>query len=307
VHGDHYLGVKWASTFDDRIPAGGSIAARSLADVRWNRQTGRGLGYTLQYSRAGRDFRPGLGFLPRRDYTTVNAIGNYFIFTDGHPFFRRVYPGALAFSTFRNADGVLESGQYAFWVQWDTKAGGGGWVEPKWFRENVLTPFRIGGRVDIPAGSYDFADLQAVWTMPAGRRMRADVDFRAGTYFDGRRTQVIVSPTWNVSRHLELAGSYQLTALRFPVRGQAVDVHLASVRIGAALDARFSGTTLVQYNSTTDRLDFNLRFRYAFREGTDLWFVYNEGLDTSGRPDAIDMPRSQARAFLVKYTRTFGS
>ncbi len=298
VHGDHYLGVKWASTFDDRTSHTSSAVKRSLVDVRWNRQTGRGLAYTLQYSRAGEDFRPGLGFLPRRDYTSVNANANYYIFTDTHRFFRRVYPGALAFSTFRNRDGVLESGQYAFWVQWDTKAGGGGWIEPKWFRENVVTPFRIGGTVDIPAGTHDFADLQVVWTMPGGRRVRTDVDFRAGSYFDGRRAQVIVSPTWNVSRHLEVGGSYQFTRLRFPVRQQEVDIHLPSLRIGAALNVRLSGTTLVQYNSITERLDLNVRVRYNFSEGTDLWLVYNDGLDES--------LRSQARAFMVKYTRTFG-
>jgi hypothetical protein len=173
----------------------------------------------------------------------------------------------------------------------------------------VLAPFRIGGRVDIPRGNYDFADVQLAWLMPAGARLRINIDARAGTYFDGRRTQAILSPTWNLSKHLELSGVYQYTALRFPVRNQRVDIHLASARIGAALNARLSGTTLVQYNSTTERLDLNMSFRYNFREGTDLWFVYNEGVDTSARTDFIsrDVPRSQSRAFLVKYSRTFGS
>jgi hypothetical protein len=309
VHADNYLTLKWASTFDRRLPNDTSALKRSMLYSSWERRTGRGLGYTLQYSRVGMDFRPDLGFLPRQDFTNLNAIGNYFIFTDKHKFFRRIHPGALAFSTFRNSDRALESGQYAFWVQWDTKAGGGGWIEPKWFREDVVAPFRIGGRVDIPPGSYDFADLQLAWIMPAGARMRINIDARAGTYFDGRRTQAILSPTWNLSKHLELAGVYQFTALRFPVRNQQVDIHLASARIGAALNARLSGTTLIQYNSTTKRLDLNMRFRYNFREGTDLWFVYNEGLDTSERTDFInrDVPRSQSRTFLIKYSRTFGS
>ncbi len=309
VHGDHYLTLKWASTFDDRLPAGTSVVSRSQWYSRWERRTGRGLGYTLQYSRVGDQFKPDLGFLPRRDFTNLNAVGNYYIFTNSHRFFRRIYPGALAFSTFRNRDGELESGQYAFWIQWDTKAGGGGWIEPKWFREHVAAPFRIGGKVDIPAGRYRFADLQIAWQMPQGQRLRADIDARAGTYFDGRRTQIIVTPTWNASKHLELGGSYQYTRLRFPVRRQQVDIHLASLRIGAALDVRLSGTALVQYNSTTRRLDLNWRFRYNVREGTDVWLVYNEGVDTTRRDDFVpdDRPRSLARALLLKLTRTFGS
>jgi hypothetical protein len=79
-------------------------------------------------------------------------------------------------------------------------------------------------------------------------------------------------------------------------------------RIRAALDARASGNAFVQYNSTTDRLDFNVRLRYAFAEGTDLWLVYNEGLDTDPLRDTIGVrsPTSLARTVLLKYTHTFG-
>jgi hypothetical protein len=64
----------------------------------------------------------------------------------------------------------------------------------------------------------------------------------------------------------------------------------------------------VQSNSTTHRLDFNVRLRYAFAEGTDLWLVYNEGLDTDPLRDTIGVrsPTSLARTVLLKYTHTFG-
>jgi hypothetical protein len=55
-------------------------------------------------------------------------------------------------------------------------------------------------------------------------------------------------------------------------------------------------------------LDFNLRLRYNFSEGTDLWIVYNEGLDTERSPSRFDPPEdplSLSRAFIVKYSHTF--
>jgi hypothetical protein len=309
VVGDQYVGLKWAATMDDEEPAGVDLASRSFVDAKWERRTGRGLSYTWQLTRAGVDYRPELGFMPRRDFTTANVVGNWFLFTDSHEYFRRIYPGALAFSTFRNSDHALESGQYAFWVQWDTKSGGGGWIEPKWFHENVLTPFSIGNEVVIPAGSYDFADLQIVSIMPSGRKLRTDVDFRTGTYFDGRRTQILLTPTWNINRHLELGGDYQLTALRFRSRGQSDNLHLLRFRVNTALDAKASGNAFVQYNSTTERLDFNVRLRYAVTEGTDLWIVYNEGLDTERGHDPLQQarftPLSVSRAVILKYTHTF--
>jgi hypothetical protein len=309
VRGDDYLTLKMMSTFDDDDSSGTSLTERSQYYLQWARRTGRGLQYTLNATRSGTNFSPGLGFLPRRDFTSANVVGNYFIFTDKHPFFRRIYPGALAFSTFRNSDGALESGQYAFWVQWDTKAGGGGWIEPKWFRENVAQPFRIGGVIDVPAAAYDFADFQLAFFMPAGSKLRMDVDARAGTYFDGKRMQVIATPTWNVSPYLELGGEYQLTRLDFPVRNQAATLQVGRLRVRTALDASASASAFVQYNSTTDRLDFNVRLRYAFAEGTDLWLVYNEGLDTDRvrDPAMAPPPLSLSRAFIVKYSRTLGT
>jgi hypothetical protein len=307
LHGDDYLGLKWAATLDESESNGVDLADRSLVDARWERRTRRGLSYVWQFTRAGSDYSPELGFLPRTDFTTANVVANWYRFTDDHRYFKRVWPGALAFSTFRNADEALESGQYAFWVQWETKAGGGGWIEPKWFHENVLAPFAIAGQVNIPAGRYDFADLQIVHTMPSGSKLRTDVDFRAGTYFDGRRTQVVLAPTWNVNPHLELGGDYQFTALRFGVRAEAANIHLLRMRVRTALDARASGNAFVQYNSTTDRLDFNVRLRYAVAEGTDLWLVYNEGLDTDRDvlvPDRF-APLSVSRALILKYTHTF--
>src|SRR5436190_24300691 len=107
--------------------------------------------------------------------------------------------------------------------------------------------------------------------MPAGAKLRTDIDVRAGSYFDGRRQQAIISPTWNASKHLELGADYQVTRLRFPVRQEKADIQLLRLRVRTAVNVRASGNAFIQYNSTTDRLDFNVRFRYNLREGTDLW------------------------------------
>jgi hypothetical protein len=62
----------------------------------------------------------------------------------------------------------------------------------------------------------------------------------------------------------------------------------------------FSG--FAQYNSAADLTSINARFRYHFREGTDLWIVYNEGLYTD-RSNGLDprLPLSAGRQLLIKY------
>jgi hypothetical protein len=306
VIGDNWLSLRVAGSADDADSAARTLGSHTLYDARWERRTQRGLAYTVSTSRAGPEYRPELGFLPRRDFSTANAVGNWFIYTDDHSWLRRYYPGALAFHTFRNRDGALESAQWAFWVQWDTKAGGGGWLEPKWFHEDVVDSFPVGD-ADIPPGVYDFADLQLALYMNTGRTLRTGLDLRSGTYYDGTRTQAILTPVWNASRHLELGADYQFTRLRFPERDQRTDIQLVRLRMRVAKDARASGNALVQFNSTADRLDFNLRLRYALAEGTDLWLVYNEGLDTERTRDlGVLSPSSLARTMILKYTHTFG-
>jgi hypothetical protein len=305
--GNDYLTLKWSGTADDADDDQSDLMSRSHFYSSLERRTGRGLYYNLSAYRSGDDYRPDLGFLNRRDFTSLNLVSNWFRFTDAHPFLRRIWPGMLAFSDFRNSDGVLESGQYAVWIQWETKSGGGGWIEPKVFREDVVQPFSIGGQAEIPAGGYTFADLQVALSMPSGARFRTAVDARAGTYFDGTRAQLILTPTWNVAPQLELGGEYQVSVLRFPDRDQSANIQVARLRLRTALNAHASGNGFVQYNSTTDRLEFNVRLRYAVAEGTDLWLVYNEGLDTERTRDLLGptSPLSLSRSLILKYSHTF--
>jgi hypothetical protein len=309
MFGDDYLTMKWAASVDEADSAGLGLLERSHLYARWQRRANRGLAYTLSSTISGSEFRPDLGFLPRRDYWTANVLAERYFWTDDHSWLRRIWPGMLAFSTFRRSDGALESGQYAVWVQWETKRGGGGWIEPKLFRESVVSAFLIGGEAEVPAGDYTFADLQVNLSMANGRKLRTGVDFRAGSYFDGSRVQVQLTPTWNLSRHLEIGGEYLYSRIRFPDRGQGADIHLAGLRLRTALDARASGNALVQYNSTTDRLEFNVRLRYNFAEGTDLWLVFNEGLDAPSRsaaPGLEDTTGSGSGSLILKYSHTLG-
>jgi len=110
-----------------------------------------------------------------------------------------------------------------------------------------------------------------------------------------------------VSRHLEIGGAYELNRIRFSQRNTGLDAHVARLRVGAAANARLSAVALVQLNSVDDRVGVNLRLRYNFREGSDLWLVDDEGLNTD-RDAPAGMPRlplSDTRVVRVKLTHTF--
>ncbi|TDI27395.1 MAG: hypothetical protein E2P06_00715 [Acidobacteria bacterium] len=62
----------------------------------------------------------------------------------------------------------------------------------------------------------------------------------------------------------------------------------------------FSG--LLQYNSSRDVLSTNVRLRWEYQPGSELFVVYNDQRDTElGR----SVPMLENRAFIVKVTRLF--
>ena len=86
------------------------------------------------------------------------------------------------------------------------------------------------------------------------------------------------------------------------------DVILSRVRVGTAVSRNLTASAFVQHNSSDHTLAPNVRIRYNPREGSDLYLVYNEEVNTSLLPGEAflpRLPRSQGRSFQVKYTDTF--
>ena len=59
---------------------------------------------------------------------------------------------------------------------------------------------------------------------------------------------------------------------------------------------------LVQYNSTVRTVSANVRFRWEYQPGSELFVVWNEQRDTGA---LAGTPSLQNRAFIVKINRLF--
>jgi hypothetical protein len=125
-----------------------------------------------------------------------------------------------------------------------------------------------------------------------------------GHFYDGTRVSASFSPSWSVSRHLSLGGSYQINRIEFAERDQTFTSHLARLRTDFTFTTRTSASAFVQYNSTGDVVAANFRFRYNPSEGTDLYIVWNESINSDRFAFDPVQPLSQARTILVKYSYT---
>ena len=59
---------------------------------------------------------------------------------------------------------------------------------------------------------------------------------------------------------------------------------------------------LVQYNSNSRSLGANVRFRWEYRPGSEIFVVYTDDYDTTAVPGATSL---RNRAFVVKVNRLF--
>jgi hypothetical protein len=304
LFGNDYLTLQWVQTSDGEDSDGFGLLRTSLARLWWERRAIEGLGGAVVAMWTGPDYNPALGYVNRRGIIASSRVNYGRRGSASSGILRQIW-GMSGYANLRSHDGSVET--------W--------WLEPKWKLEmksrsaleligrmDFDAPeraFRLAGGLEVPAGSYLHHDIRAVYETPDGRPIRAEMELRGGSFYDGRRVVAALTPTWNVSRHLELGGTYQYNRVDFSERGQHLQAHVGRLRAQAMLNTRVSAAAFAQYNSATDAVTTNVRLRYNPREGNDLYLVYNHGIHTDRERLEPALPFTDARTVLIKYTRTF--
>jgi hypothetical protein len=76
---------------------------------------------------------------------------------------------------------------------------------------------------------------------------------------------------------------------------------LARTRVSYAFSPRMVLGALLQYNSSNQSLSTNLRFRWEYQPGSDLFVVYSDGRNTL----SPGFPQLETQRLIVKLTRLF--
>jgi len=310
LYGDDYLTFQWANTFDKNPATNDELVGDPAQSGRFSglfeRRRNDGFGFATGLTWSGPDYNPGVGFVRRVDFTQLSQDLSY-SWWPGDSSALRLHTFLVGGEMFiRNGDGKVETLQAGPEWSFNLKSGGQGSISGQVLYENISNPFFLDDDVFIPAGRYTFFLASAQYTMSRSGLIQIGANVEAGTFFDGDRYSFSLNPTWNVSPHLELQGTWSYNHIRFPDRDQQFDSHLGQLRIRVPFNTEISTNLYLQYNSLTDTFSSNARFRYNFSEGHDLWIVYNENLNTDrNRLPGIELPGSQFRTFMIKYTYTF--
>jgi hypothetical protein len=166
--------------------------------------------------------------------------------------------------------------------------------------EFLPTPFAIADDVTLPVGGYDFDNTRVAFNMSQQRRFSFNVLAEYGTFYNGHKTTLGASRgRMNLSSQLSVEPTYTFNRVEL-VQG-SFTTHLAGSRVIYTMTPLMFASALLQYNSDNKAVTANLRLRWEYQPGSELFVVYNEERNTVSR----GFPGLTGRTLIVKINRLF--
>ena len=166
--------------------------------------------------------------------------------------------------------------------------------------EFLKRPFQIAQDASISVGWYSFVNTRVVYALGEQRLITGAITFDRGGFFDGEKTSVGYNrPRVNLGAQLTVEPSFSLNWITLP---EATFTNaLVSTRATYTVTPRMFVSALLQFNSSNDTLGTNVRFRWEYQPGSELFVVYTDERDTL----TPRFPTLENRAFVVKINRLF--
>ena len=165
--------------------------------------------------------------------------------------------------------------------------------------------FNAAGVVPIAVGNYDYRSVFMSYAMGQQRRVSGTLSLWKGGYYDGDITAIGYS-----RGRIELTPQFSLepgiSVNMIQIDEEDYTAPLVTSRITYTFTPRMFFGGLVQYNSVSNSLSANLRLRWEYQPGSEMFIVYNDQRDVADFSfrDAR-WPILENRAFVIKFTRLF--
>ena len=166
--------------------------------------------------------------------------------------------------------------------------------------ERLVQPFAVTPAVKVAVGAYDFAIARVGYVFGQQRPLSGALLVEHGAFYDGDRTSLGFSRTRvNLTPRFSLEPNISINWIALP--GGSFTTNVLGSRVTYTMRPLMFTSALLQYNSTTHRTSANVRLRWEYQPGSELFVVYNEDRETL----LSRFPDLQNRAFIIKINRLF--
>jgi hypothetical protein len=163
--------------------------------------------------------------------------------------------------------------------------------------ELLVEPFAIAPEVTIPPGDYRFSNVLLSYQMGTQRRVSGTMSGQFGGFYDGTINALTYSGRVTVLPNLSIEPTVSINWIDLPY-GDFTET-LVRTRADYAFTPRMFLGGLIQYSSGDTSFSSNIRFRWEYQPGSELFVVYTDDRDTT----APGYPVLENRAFVVKINR----
>ena len=293
------INTYWAQT-DNPDAGDDDVSYRAQMEYRGDRY-----GFQLEHLAVGHDFNPEAGFLRREDFD--RSFGSFRFSPRPHSIAAiRQFTWEGSFDYYESRAGVVETrlAQGMFGIELESSDEFN--VHYTRSYEFLDKPFDISSDVTIPVGGYQFQDLMTSYQLGRQRVFSGRIAFQHGSFYGGEKTTLELglgggfgAGRLKITRQLAVEPGISFNRIELP-QGRFT-TELVTTRTTYTVTPLMFLSALVQYNSSNSSLGANVRFRWEYQPGSELFVVYNEQRDTL----SPRYPELQNRAFVVKINRLF--
>ena len=290
--GGRTLSVRTGLQATDSDRAGGTGTAATLA-VNYPNEP---FGFNWWFSRVDARYDPALGFVSRTGVGDAHLNESYsFRWKSG---FVRLLQAFL--ETDHTTDlhaHLLDGGR---WAGFYGENPAGDWANV-WIghsRETYDQPFEIQPGIIIPVGVHRWDYFQAQFGTTRSRPFDVHVRWRHGGFLTGDTDEWYVDLGARPSNQLELGFSHGLRDIRLPEG--SFQVRTATARVVYTFNPDLQVSLFAQYDNISDSLGANFRVKCIVQPGNEVFFIVNQGYDTSlerFRPTETDTSMKAAWTF----------
>ena len=225
------------------------------------------------------DFRPGLGFVSRRNVRVLRAGGRVHPRLENGLLNIRDYVHGAFYTRFTRLDnGLVESSKLHLAIlDWHFRSGDGihALFSPAIVYERVFTPFEISPGVVLPPGQYRFTRFRTIVMSAAKRRLAGSANWRYGNYWSGRADEVTTNVSYKMPPRFIVSLNIRQTFARLPQGNFTTRIVTSQVNYTAS--PFLSLSNLVQYDNRSLNLGWQSRIRWILQPGNDLFLVFTQG------------------------------
>ena len=256
-------------------------------------------GVTVDHLSVGKNFNPEVGFVRRTDFHRNLASFRVTPRPRSLDMVRRfLLEGSVDYTV--DGAGVLETRIQRGLLAAEFDNGDRLFIGVTDNYEYLKEPFQIAPHIEVPVGGYSFVTKRVVYAAANQRAVSGGLTFDRGGFFGGTRTSLgYFNGRAVLSSRLSLEPSISFNWINLP-QGKFL-TQLVAVRSTYALTPRMFAAAIVQYNSSAEALGTNIRFRWEYQPGSELFVVYTDERNTF----TPRFPTLENRAFVVKITRLF--